>query len=253
MKTQFLILILLTFTLLKTNGQEIKKGSYAFTETVPKSFSNHKIFGDKINDINDENIKYGHDIRVIKIDGDTVYYKYWIFNNDSISNIYNGLNKDKVFIMLKGEFNDLTRPIYNRFKGTTVGAYSIPFRLRGKGDNFDFESSLSLQANMIFGWGSKYKENSWFDGSFGIGLTKVNLTEKNSDIEKNRSASAFTFSIGGVVKPSPMINGGIFIGWDFLGANDRDVNWIYNNKTWIGLGINISLNEIKTDNTKTKE
>jgi hypothetical protein len=105
---------------------------------------------------------------------------------------------------------------------------------------------------MICGWGSRYTDVSFFDASIGVGLTKINLTEKNSEVDKNRTASAFTLTLGGVIKPKPMINAGLFIGWDFLGANDRDVNWKYNKKMWIGLGINISLVEVKTDNNDQK-
>ena len=165
---------------------------------------------------------------------------------------YNGVEMDKIFTLTLEEFSQLTSPLYRIFKGTKVGAYTVPFRLRGVGNNFDFESSLSLSANMIFGWGSTYKQESWFDASFGVGLTKVNLTKNNSLVTENRTASAFTLSLGGVVKPAPNINGGIFVGWDFLGADDRNVEWSYNKKMWLGLGINISLNEVKSENNDVK-
>lgn len=51
---------------------------------------------------------------------------------------------------------------YRRFKDAKVGVYTIPFRFRGVGSTirgeqtFDFESTLTT--NLVFGFGSKYKE-----------------------------------------------------------------------------------------------
>lgn len=149
--------------------------------------------------------------------------------------------------MEKDKFRELTNPVYSKFKGFSVGAYSVPFRLRGISNDFDFESALSLQANMIAGFGSYISERSWLDLSFGLGLTGIKLNPDNSEVEEDRTASAFTTSFGIVVKPKPYANLGLFIGWDFLGKNDREVNWQYNKGTWLGLGMNISFNEVTTE------
>ena len=106
-----------------------------------------------------------------------------------------------------------------------------------------------MQGNLVFGFGSIYKQDSWFDASIGLGLTGVNLTNKNSNVIEDRTASAFTFSLGGVIKPAKYANIGIFIGWDFLGQNDNEVDWKHDGNTWIGLGINVSFSEVKTEKT----
>ena len=77
-------------------------------------------------------------------------------------------------------------------------------------------------------------------------MTSVNLNELNSNVESDRTASAFTISLGAVVKPAKFANIGLFIGWDSLNAYDEEVRWEYNGKTWVGLGLNISFNEITT-------
>lgn len=131
-----------------------------------------------------------------------------------------------------------------RFKGAQVGIYTIPFRLRGGGDSFDFETSLSLQTNLILGFGRWDKEKSWFDASIGLGISSINLNSSNSNVIEDRTASALTASFGAVVKPVENVNFGLFIGGDFLNKNDRKTDWVHNGNLWIGLGINISFNKI---------
>lgn len=146
---------------------------------------------------------------------------------------------------------------YRRFKDAKVGVYTIPFRFRGIGSTirgeqtFDFESTLSLTTNLVFGFGSKYKEESWSDFSVGLGLTSVNLDNSNSWATDNRSASALTLSVGWVIKFNEYVNFGIFAGNDFLGKADRKLKWVYDQQTWLGLGININFNEIRNDARQT--
>jgi hypothetical protein len=251
-----IITSVLFFIALSSFGQEAVKGSYQFTASEPKEFSSQKenVEGESI-----EIIK-GSKINVLKYapDSKLVYFKYW--NYQEVSG--NGIDtqqesmaakfNNKTFVLPYDDFVALTQPIYQRYKGAVVGAYTIPFRLRGVGDDFDFESSLSLQSNLVFGFGSRSHAESWLDASFGIGLTGVNLNEKNSDVTEARTASAFTLSTGLLFKPSKLANLGVFFGWDYLGSNDKEVNWKYNKKMWVGLGLNITFNEVKTATPATK-
>jgi hypothetical protein len=193
----------------------------------------------------------------------TVYIKYWnyslkqksknnwyskaTFTDNPKANKFNG----NVFELPSEYFKKITQPLFSRYKGTSVGVYTIPFRLRGSGDDFDFESSLSLQANLVAGFGKRTNESSWIDLSLGIGLTGVNLNSNNSNVTDQRTASAFTVSSGIVLKPSKYANIGLFLGWDNLGVNDKDVDWVHNGNLWVGLGINISFNTITTDQSAT--
>jgi hypothetical protein len=263
MKNTILILLLITFELVCSAQTKIKKGSYKFIENIITDFSPLKEKG-KSQEIEIE--KY-HKVTVVGMSDDlkTVYIKYWnypsrikskknwfskaTFTNNQKADDFN----QKLFELPSESFKKITVPLYSRYKGTTVGVYTIPFRLRGIGDDFDFESSLSLQANLVAGLGKRSSENSWIDFSLGIGLTGVNLTSKNSDVAEQRTASAFTLSSGVVIKPSKFANIGLFVGWDNLGSNDKDVNWKYNGDMWLGLGINISFNTISTDQSANRK
>lgn len=234
-----------TFT--GTEEVTLKTGSFEFTQSLPQGFSPQLLNGTSTSiDINK-----GNKISVLYEYNDRIYFKYWNFKATSQS--FSKYNNDQVFSIEKEKFEQLVKPLYSRYKGVAFGAYTIPFRLRsiGGGDDFDFESSLSLQANLVFGFGSIYKQDSWFDASIGIGLTSVNLNSKNSNVTEDRTASALTFSLGSVFKPAKYANVGIFLGWDFLGQNDNEVDWKHDGNAWMGLGINISFNEVKTDKPAT--
>lgn len=158
---------------------------------------------------------------------------------------------NETFAVKKEDFFYYTEQQFDRFKNVEVGLYTIPFRIRGGGDDLDFETNLSLQANIVFGFGKRKSQVSWFDASVGIGLSSIALNEKNSKVTENRTASALTLSIGGVVKPTSRANIGLFLGGDFLGRNDRNVDWKYDKNLWLGVGINISLNKIETNTPAT--
>jgi hypothetical protein len=226
---------------------KLKNGSYEFTQTFPLGFTPQLEYGTT----NPVPIGKGYKISVLYEFDDRIYFKYWNFKDGTSQ--FTTYNNDKVFSIEKSKFDQLVQPLFRRYKGVSFGAYTIPFRLRsiGGGDDFDFESSLSLQANLVFGFGSKYKQESWFDASIGIGLTGINLNDKNSLVTEDRTASAFTFSFGAVVKPAKYANIGIFMGWDFLGKQDNEIKWDYDGKTWIGIGINVSFNEVKTEKSAT--
>jgi hypothetical protein len=234
-----------TFT--GTEEIKLKIGSFEFIQSLPQGFSPQLENGTS----SSIDINKGNKISVLYEYNDRIYFKYWNFKSTSPS--FTKYNNDKVFSIEKEKFDQLVQPLYSRYKGVAFGAYTIPFRLRsiGGGDDFDFESSLSLQANLVFGFGSIYKQDSWFDASIGLGLTGVNLNSKNSNVTEDRTASAFTFSLGGVIKPARYANIGIFMGWDFLGQNDNEVDWKHDGNAWIGLGINVSFNEVKTEKTAT--
>jgi hypothetical protein len=173
-------------------------------------------------------------IEIVSEDGDEIKYREV------------GGSSTEIHSMPKAQFFYSTDQRFQRYKGAEVGVYTVPFRLRGGGDDFDFEAALSLQANIVFGFGRKDSSKSWLDLSAGIGITSINLDEQNSNVTENRTASALTLNLGAVAKPAENANIGIFIGGDFLGKNDRQVDWVYNRNVWIGIGINISFNKIET-------
>ncbi len=255
MKNQlsFSLLILLCIVFKPASAQEVKLGgNYSFLVTLPKDHSHVK----RKSGSGELNIKKGRKINVVEVGEDTIVFKYWRWGDSSSQlniDYYGADEEPNLYSLSKKDFINLTRPIYNRFKGFEVGAYSVPYRLRGlfqRSDTFDFESSLSLQANFIFGWGNRFQQQSQYDFSLGLGLTKIELSPLNSGANEDRTASALTLSLGGVWKPTPYANIGIFVGWDWLSAKDKSVSWTYDGRVWMGIGINVSFNALQAkDNT----
>jgi hypothetical protein len=235
MRSAFSTLLVFILTNYCLAQETIKpSGNYFFTKNRFESLSQQRALADTTSAPVD--IYRTHKIRVEKVDSQNVYYTYWKFDKPEDSAIYN----DKVFVLPLEEFNDITAIRYNRRKGWRVGVYTVPFRLRGIGEDFDFESSLSLLANLVWGYGNEYEPVSKWDFSVGIGLTGAKLTSKNSNVLADRTANAFTTSAGAVYKFNDYANIGAFVGFDFLGSSDKEVAWKYNKKPWLGVGINIA-------------
>lgn len=221
-----------------------RTGTYVFKYNMPASLSlqSREAF------LEIPKIKKGYQIEVFYTTETDVFYEYLNFSDSTLKATYNG----DLFSMPIAIFEQITEPLYNVYKGVEVGAYSVPFRLRRANSNFDFESSLSLSANIVFGFGTRKSKESLFDLSFGLGLSSANLDNLNSDEEENRTASAFTTSFGLVFRPSKVASIGFFLGHDYLGQKDIKSNWDYNKKLWSGLGININLDAVTTNNKSTK-
>ncbi|WP_025667696.1 hypothetical protein [Aquimarina megaterium] len=207
--------------------------------------------------------KEGYKIKVINIlpssDGneknDTIIFTVNKFHTDTTGDSGYKLNrllyeKDDAIInhnMSRKDFNTYTNPIYPFFRGVRAGFYTIPFKIRIS--DFDFEQNINFGMNIGFQFRFNKKiEDRWlYEPSIGIGLSSINLSNKNSDVTEERTASAFSTSFGLILHFDKNINLGIFSGLDFLGNNDKEVNWKYNKKPWLGIGINIgfSLSEGK--------
>ncbi|WP_162628066.1 hypothetical protein [Arcticibacterium luteifluviistationis] len=224
----------------------LRNGTYAFKYNVKSSQSllkSEDLDKGKLPEIN-----RGNKIEVFYSTANEVCYQYIPFIDSNEMSVFN----NKTICVPTEIFDQITEPIYSINKGVKVGTYTVPFRLRNKADNFDFESSLSLSANFVWGLGKPNSQEALFELSAGIGITSANLDSLNSDVSENRTATAFTTSLGLVFRPNSVANIGLFIGNDYLNQRDKETKWIFNKERWVGLGININLDAITTDNKSTK-
>ncbi len=261
-----LLLLLFLFQYLLSNSQEIGVS--------------YKFIGPVFNQ--DETIQYktNHKVKVIEVDtvNEIVKFIYYKFNkNDSATNLINekyysiknpeveelfnfkninnndneALNTQIIHLLSIKKFNNYTRKYnyYQRFRSVRAGFFTVPFKLRL--NDFDFEQNVNLGMNIGFQFRiSKKFDDKWLlEPTLGIGLATVSLNPENSNLigEDNRTASAFSISGGLVIHFTNNINLGLQYGWDHLGNNDREVNWIFDRKPWLGIGINIgfSISETK--------
>ncbi|GGX08754.1 hypothetical protein [Aquimarina muelleri] len=259
MKKITLILILSLCYLFCCNAQDLQS-SYIFntnyTDTITKL-----------------NYKKGYKIKVIDIkpalDGnekkDSIIFTVNRFKIDTSNENKKGIKLNTLFyetennssiqhIMVREVFNKYTDPIYSCFRGVRAGFYTIPFKIRI--DNFDFEQNINFGMNIGFQFRFNKKiEDSWlYEPSIGIGISSINLNSKNSNVSEERTASAFSSSIGLILHFDKNINIGLFSGMDFLGNSDIEADWKYNKKIWFGIGVNIgfSLSESKGESSNNK-
>lgn len=231
----------------------IENGLYYFTKTLNNSVAKQKLSNKSL--INEFEIVKKHIVKIVSFDSENVFYRYLPFkNNQEAIELYN--NNDEIFEMSIEDFSYYTSKYLSLLRPWKVGAYTVPIRIRSKDNNFEFESNLSLGANITKGLNfSRYGDYGYADFSFGISLTKVNLNENNSDLKtvnpdlNTLSQSALTTSFGLTVHLDKNVNFGIFYGWDFLEGSDQEkLKWIHNKKPWLGFGINISFNSNESGN-----
>ncbi len=247
------LFLLISFVIYSQRSDIETNGQYYFTENLNSNESTSKFSAL----YNNATIKRKHIVQVISASDKEVVFKYLNFEKGtSARTLYNGDNQEKVFAMSIENFTYYTNPYYNRWRKWKVGVYTIPIRIRSANDTFEFESNLSLGANLIKGVNlSRYNDNVYIDFSVGVSLTKVNLTGDNSNIKninpdlEKLSQGALTFSLGTTIHLAKSVNAGVFYGWDFLdGKEQSKLNWIHNAKPWIGFGINISFSDQNSNN-----
>ncbi|WP_299889293.1 hypothetical protein [uncultured Lacinutrix sp.] len=238
MKKYYLFLVL--FTVHTTFFAQELKGSYRFN-TLYEDESNLQF-------------KEGYAIRVIDTTNTgKVIFRVYPFGNNDLNKKF--VEKDSTLLthsIEKSKFNKYTTQVYSNFKGVRAGFYTIPFKIRI--DDFDFEQNINFGMNIgfQFRFNREIKEKWLYEPAIGIGLSTINLNNKNSDVEKDRTASAFSISSGVILHFDKNINLGLFYGLDLLGNNDKETNWKYNKKPWLGIGINIGFSISESKGTELK-
>ena len=209
-------------------------------------------------------IKANHRIEISYITEERVFFRYLNFSDETQQRLYNiaessepGPGITRIYHLPREEFLAITRPLYDLNRGFLFGPYTVPIRIRTNkststdDDKFEFESNLLLGANVIYRQGLfRKREFPYIDFSLGIGLTKVNLNPENSILKDENGAfeevealspSAFTYSLGALFHLGESVNAGIYFGKDRLSSADQETEWVYNQKTWFGIGINVAL------------
>ncbi len=266
-------------------------GNYTFIETQPilmesssstlNIYSNLKKYKNNKLEKETNTFEAGHTVRILNIENGIVYFKYWKSqfkekNRGTIRNskAYNAkLDRHQkynenyveniVFSLPIYEFEKLTQQRYDSFRGVKLKTFSAPIRVRGFGskDKFTFEQTLSLGENLSIQFGyDPLKEDRYIELTAGVAITQINLNYEVYDSEgvflSNESATpaALTFAFGGVWHFASNVNAGVFVGWDHLKGNDQSLyKWEYNQKPWIGLGVNLSFGKEKAQNSQEKE
>ncbi|MBL4604562.1 MAG: hypothetical protein JKY02_02535 [Flavobacteriaceae bacterium] len=268
-KTVLIFLTLFCVTYLKSQVSDEKKGKSG-NYIITQAFESDYIVNWKGDSIPKKLIHQpGWKINIMQYDKENRLYtiQYWkwteeglgssnqLLNNTFYRNITPVNGKQNValnyFNIKEDDFDKYFEKYYKRWMAVTAGFYSVPFKIRVK--NFDFEQDLNIGLSIGFPFRvNKRLEKRWiFEPNFGLGITKINLSDKNSNVDSVRTANALTVSAGLLFRFNEKINIGVFTGYDFLGQSDKNTEWIYNRKLWVGFGINISFNINKPEKEET--
>lgn len=122
----------------------------------------------------------------------------------------------------------------------------MPIKLRLSSD--DYEPNINLGLNVGFKFRvTRTQKDSWqIQPTVGIGISDIPLNSTNSNVEEIENRTAFTFSGGLLFIVNKTINLGVFLGWDKLSKVNQVVDWQYQNKPWLGIGINVGFNSSST-------
>lgn len=261
MKYLVVVFILMLFVINRLSAQEIGS-NYFFKSYIGSELSNEKLKIDKNKPIPEgAEIESNDQIKVVSIADGRVYFSYLSFDEGSEEEaIYNldSNGKMKIFSLSVSDFKKLTNKYYNKFRGFKYGAYTVPIRLRKSSGKFEFDSNLSLGANLLGRFGSRSNENLFVDLSLGISLTKVSLHKENSLLGIDNSdfseidvlsPTAFTVSVGAFFNLAENVNVGAYLGWDSLSSADNKSEWVFNRKPWLGIGLNVAFSGSANDSS----
>lgn len=266
-----LISILLTIASIAfgQDKTEVQKGNYYFknisSDVTNKLNSNSKYFhelNDKIKELLEGT---SYNISVIKVENDSVYFVFGLFNKADKESLINYQHlspqeaddfqkssstnnrikstKNIQYSLPKNTFTDNVETLYNRAE-YRMGIYTIPFKLRLS--SFSFDANVNLGANLgaKIRWNRRLENGFSFEPIFGFALASIKLDQDNSVATEPTNVSAFTINTGLLIHLTNDINFGLTYGFDNISQNDQNnYNWKYNGKGWLGIGLNISFND----------
>lgn len=144
----------------------------------------------------------------------------------------------------KSEFDKLEfDTLYSRKGGEfTSGQLTIPFKLRAKqGDtNFQITTDVTLGAYAGWRWRISRRQPFFLTVPLNLGLTFININENTTSPTSSETSGlvpGWSFASGLILEYNK-VNAGFVIGRDYASGIGKD--WIYQNKTWTSFAIGYS-------------
>lgn len=255
MKTNLFAFTLFLVTAI-INAQEntiIENGNY-YLDPV-RSWNNLNINDNDANKLITESILgklkgRSYILKVKDVIDNKVYFKFWKFTGKKeLQKTLNGESNDKIYSISVQEFNNLTSIYYDQAEWS-VGAFTVPFKLRF--DDFSFDANVnlgtSLSAKIRF---DRFKEDGFMiEPLVAFSATGVNLDDANTDNPNFDPATDTTnllaFSVNGglLFHINNKVNAGLFLGMDKLANSDQEkVGWKHDGNLWMGIGFNINFSD----------
>lgn len=164
-------------------------------------------------------------------------------------NVLNDVIKERYFLVNRTDFEIRSRVYKHRSRfakpGLTAGTILIPVKLRFA--EFQFSKDITLGPYFGFKWLTSNFRPNYYSLGFSTGITSVRLTPRNTNtdsIQEVQDIAAFTLSIGSIFEFNN-VQLGFFVGWDWINNNRGDsetsINWDYQGKIWLSVGLGYSI------------
>lgn len=261
MKLKYIILCVIFFVFFKIHAQEkeseIQHKNYEFNTPIKMEGADIKdnsleFDGNNAHEYSVEEQRF----KVIYIDKEGyVYIRFFNYKDSETTNkglqtkyVEDGVSK--YFRVKKDVFEKTTDKIYSIYAGEAFGVVSIPFKIRLGNDDFETNANIGLNLGFKYRLNRKVEDRWILQPNIGIGLADIPLNEENSNVEKAENRTALSFSLGLMLNVSKDVNVGIFYGVDRLNKANQSVEWKYQDKGWLGIGINIGFGDSKSKDSE---
>lgn len=148
---------------------------------------------------------------------------------------------DKVFKVTEEEFLAKTE-FYEPIDRFSIGILNLPFKFRIQEER-SFETTFNINSLLNYRIWQFYNTGFYLQAGAGFGSVKLN---NNNSIGINDKAEidavALSF-LGGAMLQYKRVQAGVYVGWDHIN-NQKNYQWQYNGKPWVGFGIGYELFKI---------
>lgn len=167
------------------------------------------------------------------------YSYYFNFNYDPSTGL------DRYFLISQAQLDARANILAARFT-PTAGAVVMPFKFRSQSG--DFTKDITISGMGGISWHPGRRTEHALSLLFGVGITSVTLTPRNSLVTENRDQAAITPSLC-LLYQWERLQIGALLGTDILGEDNP--SWRYNKKHWLAMGIGFSI--FKPEDTAAKD
>ncbi|MEO1257590.1 MAG: hypothetical protein AAFZ15_02300 [Bacteroidota bacterium] len=183
-----------------------------------------------------------------KIDtkGSNVIIRFWLWQKDddkmtALNYTDSTKTQRKYFLLSLDEFNAKAIPRNTEKPSFSLGATTIPFRVRTS--PFDFSPALSFGTSFGVQFPLSHYQDISLNVVGGLHITHVTLDSFSTEgtvLDLGGDSEPALSPALGIVFEYKNAQVGLYIGWDYLSSEEKN-NWIYQGKTWFSIGVGTSI------------
>lgn len=133
----------------------------------------------------------------------------------------------------------------------TFGVLMIPYKIRPY-KKFSYSTNVNINSVVNYRFRPNSMKKTHFNLQLGAGTQKVKLDDTNSIVKKEKSIDVHAFTVfTGLMLSHKKLQIGLYAGFDWIN-NQKNYDWDYHNRIWLGFGAGYNLFTIKKAKEKEK-